>query len=151
MAFTAQQAKDALLLAYPNAKWDEPVDAVYASLTLDGFQKLIEDFHAWLSTFKDEDDVEIIVYQAEKGDCDDFSVLFKSYLILRNWITKSSTMPRHCCIGHYTTGWGERHSICFPVLSHGGKLTAYAIEPQPGGEVKFLSNEEAKTVTFLYG
>ena len=144
MNISISQIREAFREEYPLANWVEPVDPDYQTLTSYGMEWLLQQFH---NTLEERG----LFYTEGKGDCDKFAWLFRAYVIERNWVTPASVHPVPIFYGHYTTDQGVRHAINFPIVKEGDKLTARAIEPQPGGALKRLSSRERSTVTLLIG
>lgn len=95
--------------------------------------------------------VGLIKWTKNKLDCDDWSILFKAYCIVRNALSRS---PHAIPVGRLMYNIGgdpmRPHAInfCLCVHDNGKPITIHEIEPQPRKGLTTLTKAERDTAWF---
>ena len=136
--------QQALRSYFPGAQL-HPLDAQYATLTLDAWGKVHSAFvaHMW--------EQDLPEWLEQKGDCDDWAWLFRAYVIEHNWSQQASRVPVACFYLHYTMSDGTHHAINAVVIRDGEQLLVAPIEPQPEGGLITLTQAERESCTLIIG
>lgn len=137
--------RQALGSYFPNAVV-HPLDDEYALLTERAWASMHQLFsYSMLQREQPE-------WVKDKGDCDDWAWLFRSYIIERNWQQSESKLPIALYYLHYTTRKGERHAINAAIVRRGDVLAVLPFEPLPNGGGPFeMTRAERESCTLLIG